>query len=82
VEQEGTTAIFVDKLPIFDDGRITPGVQLPIDLEVPCEVRCWHTDHGVRRWAVISLLGRPGGLEDQAGRTEFRVPADEIITRP
>ncbi|WP_433365105.1 hypothetical protein ACQPZX_35190 [Actinoplanes sp. CA-142083] len=43
-ESDGTVAVLVDEVPIFDDSdRLAPGT-LPVEVEIPCDVLEWVVD--------------------------------------
>jgi hypothetical protein len=79
-EHDGAEAIVVDKAPVFDNAdRLLPGVEFPVELELPCDVLRWEPSQHHGRSAVVVLHHH---IEDQAGRTEFRVSHTQIIERP
>src|SRR5207253_6257038 len=64
---DGTVTVVVDKAPVLDYGdRLAPGVEFPVEIEVPCDILRWELDDSDRRSAVVVLRY---GLEDQAGRS-------------
>jgi hypothetical protein len=78
-EADGTAVSIVEKVPVVDyDGRVAPGVEFPVVLEVPCEVldRTAGSDAGgsvaIRLWC---------GIEDQDGRAVFNVQERAVMTR-
>ena len=77
-ESDGAVASLVDKAPMFDDaGRLWAGATLPLDVEVPCEVLDCAVDE-----AGNSLVRLRSNVEDQSGRTTFRVDEHTLVWRP
>jgi hypothetical protein len=77
-EVDGRAAVIVDKVPVLDDSeaRLTPGVELPADLELACDVVRWHDDADHGRSATIRLHHH---IEDADARTTFRVAESRLI---
>lgn len=74
-ESDGTVAVLVDKVPIFDDGdRLAPRTTLPVEIEIPCDVLQWVVDAAGNR---VSLIRLRSDVEDRRGRRTFHV--DERI---
>jgi len=78
-ESDGTLVSLVDKVPIFDaDGRLTLGAALPADVAIPCEVLEWAADEAGNE---LSLVRLGSSVEDQRGRTTFRIDAQILAAR-
>ena len=76
-ESDGTVATLIDKAPVFDAAdALVPGVPLPVEVQVPCDVLRQEVDSAGRMVAVVRLHY---GLEDLHGRTTFRINADRIV---
>lgn len=79
-ESDGTVATLIDKVPVFDaDDRLTVGVELPVGLEVPCDVLNREVDEAGNAVAVVRLHF---ALADQRGRSTFRVNEDSLASHP
>jgi hypothetical protein len=75
-ESDGAVATVVDKVPVFDsDGTLVLGSELPVDLDVPCDVLSREVDEGGKRSAVVRLHF---DLADLSGRTSFRVDESQL----
>lgn len=78
-ESDGTVATLVDKVPIFDsDDRLEPGTDLPIGVEIPCDLLDWTVAQGGKRTARVRLHSH---IEDQDGRTTFNVTEGALVQR-
>lgn len=78
-ESDGTIALLVDKVPIFDEGdRLMPGVGLPTSIEIPCHVLDWVVGKDGVRSALVRLYF---DVEDESGRTIFNVDEGELDRR-
>jgi hypothetical protein len=78
-ESDGTVVSMVDKVPVLDDGnRLRLETQLPVDIEIPCEVLERMVDLAGNRSSLVRLRSN---IEDQRGRTTFRVDEDTLISR-
>jgi hypothetical protein len=78
-ESDGTVASLVDKVPIFDsDDRLEPGADLPIGIEIPCDLLDWTVDQGGKRTAHVRLHFH---IEDQSGRRTFNVAEGALVQR-
>jgi hypothetical protein len=78
-ESDGTVAMLVDKVPIFDaDDRLNPGTDLPIGIEIPCDLLDWTPDQDGKRTARVRLHFH---LEDQDGRTTSNVTEGALVQR-
>ncbi|WP_326557280.1 hypothetical protein [Micromonospora sp. NBC_01796] len=76
---DGTVVSLIDKVPVLDcDGRLAPGIDLPAELEIPCDVLDWSVDQAGRRSAIIRLHSN---VEDRNGRTVFNVEASTLTSR-
>jgi hypothetical protein len=79
-ECDGTTRVLIDKVPLFDYGDVVvPGVEFPVELAVPCDVLATASDRAGHKTSVVRLHF---DIEDQHGRSTFRVDADAISSRP
>lgn len=79
-ESDGDVASLIDKVPAFDYGdRLAPGVNLPVGIEVPCDVLEWVVDRAGNRSALIRLHS---SIEDQNGRSVFNVNASNLASCP
>jgi len=75
-ESDGTVALLVDKVPVFDyDDRLVPGAELPMSIQIPCDVLDWFVGQGGIRSAFIRLHF---DVEDQSGRTMFKVDGGRL----
>jgi hypothetical protein len=80
VVEGGTTVSLIDKVPIFDDGdQIVPGNLFPVPVRVACDIAGWEPGSEERRVAVIDLRHH---VKDEAGRSTFRVAAEDIEAHP
>ena len=78
-ESDGTVVSLVDKVPIFDDGnRLRLEIQLPVDVEIPCEVLERAVDRAGNRSSLVRLRSN---VEDQRGRTTFHIDEHTLISR-
>jgi len=78
-ESDGTYATLVDKLPIFDsDDRLEPGTDLPMGIEIPCDLLDWTVDEAGERTARVRLHF---DIEDHNGRTTFNVTEGTLVRR-
>ncbi|MFI7543828.1 hypothetical protein [Actinoplanes sp. NPDC049599] len=78
-ESDGTVAMLVDKIPVFDsDDRLKPGTDLPIGIEIPCDLLGWTVKQGGKRTARVRLHFH---VEDQDGRTTFNVTEGALVER-
>jgi hypothetical protein len=77
-ESDGAVATLIDKVPVFDAGdRLAVGVELPVGLEVPCDVLDWEVDKAGNAVAVVRLHF---SITDQRGRSTFRVNEDTLAS--
>jgi hypothetical protein len=75
-ESDGAVATLIDKVPVFDrDGRLTPGVEFPVQLEIPSDVLERTVDGTGSRSTVVRLHF---DVEDQHGRGTFRVNEADV----
>lgn len=78
VAADGTTVRVIDKMPIFDGGEgLVPGTPLPVPVRVAADVLTWEPGPEDRRVAVVALRHH---VQDEAGRSTFRVAVDAIIS--
>jgi hypothetical protein len=78
-ESDGTVVSLVDKVPIFDQtDRLTVGTTLPLDVEVPCDVLERAVDAAGNSSSLVRLRSN---VEDQSGRTTFRVDEHTLVWR-
>ncbi|GIJ70472.1 hypothetical protein Voc01_053890 [Virgisporangium ochraceum] len=76
-EADGTVVGIVDKAPVLDLAS-TPDVELPVELEIPCDV----LGRGVDGDGAPSVLVRLHfEIGDDRGRTTFRVGVGDVVTR-
>jgi hypothetical protein len=78
VEADGNRVALVDKVPVFyADSSLTPDVPLPVDLNLDCDVlrREQTPDAG----EIVTVLLHHY-IEDEEGRTTFRMRADQVFT--
>jgi hypothetical protein len=79
-ESDGTVATLIDKAPVFAvGGKLAPGVEVPAEIRVACDVLDHSVDGASDRVAVVQLRY---DLEDQTGRTTFRVNESQIVPSP
>jgi hypothetical protein len=78
-EPDGTVVALVDKGPLFDkDDRLTAGTALPLEVEVPCDVLERLVDAAGN---LSSLVRLRANVEDQSGRTIFRIDEHTLVWR-
>jgi hypothetical protein len=78
-ESDGAVVSLVDKVPIFDQtDRLAAGTTLPVDVEVPCDVLERAVD-AAGNWSCLVRLRYD--VEDQGGRTTFRVAEHSVVWR-
>lgn len=78
-ESDGTVVTLVDKAPVFDCGNsLLPGVEFPVELELPCDVLDRTAGRDGKRSVMVRLRS---GLEDQCGCGTFRVDEGDVISR-
>jgi hypothetical protein len=78
-ESDGSVATLIDKIPVFfpDDG-VAVGTDLPIDVDIPCDVIAREVDRAGKCSAVVRLLA---GVAGGRGRATFRVSEDQLVSR-
>ncbi|MBM7809886.1 hypothetical protein [Saccharothrix algeriensis] len=76
VEADGTVAALTDKVPAFGLDGVTAGTPLPVPVELACRVLRRERDRHGRELVVVALRH---GVADRSGRTEFAVPADQVV---
>lgn len=78
-ESSGVVVTLVDKVPVFDgNDSLVPGVEFPVELELPCDVLDRSVEQDGGRSALVRLRF---GIKDQAGRTDFRVDESDVVSR-
>jgi hypothetical protein len=78
-EADGSVVSLIDKVPVLDaGGRLAAGGELPVELELSCDLLDRTVDPAGQPTAVIRLHH---GVEDQAGRNVFRV-AESALRGP
>jgi hypothetical protein len=78
-EADGTVVSLIDKVPVLDcEGRLAPGIDLPAELEIPCDVLDLAVDQAGIRSAIIRLHFNIG---DRNGRTVVNVEASTLASR-
>ncbi|MBL7258529.1 hypothetical protein [Paractinoplanes lichenicola] len=79
-EAEGSVAVIVEKAPVLsDDDDFGPWTELPVPLEIACDVVGWEVADEGHRVATVRL---GHGVEDSEGRGTFRVREDDVVTQP
>lgn len=73
-EADGTVVTLHEKVPVIDDGdTLVPGVELPVEIEVPCDI--------VEDGAGSVLVRLHWNIEDTTGRDTFRVDRGTLVVR-
>lgn len=80
IDADGVTWRFVEKVPVVTDARLDESSAYPQPGFIGCEViEAWNDEQGRRLVRVCTE--RPWGVESMgAGRTQFVVPADTVVT--
>jgi len=78
-ESNGAAITIIDKVPVFDShNSLRPGVEFPVELEVPCDILGRSVDEQGRRSVLVRLHF---DIEAQDGRQDFRVDESNIMSR-
>lgn len=78
-ESDGMVVSLVDKVPVFAaDAQLAVGTALPLDVEVPCEVLEKTMDAAGNLSSLVRLRSH---VEDENGRTTFRVDERTVVQR-
>ncbi|MGW4487896.1 hypothetical protein ACWEOE_29120 [Amycolatopsis sp. NPDC004368] len=74
-EADGTVVVITEKVPILTAENWMPDMPLPLAFDLDCEALRRERDPHGREVALVELSYH---VEDEEGRGQFTVPADQV----